>query len=114
MKDIPNLQLFDLEIADSKVRSTDDASESSKLLVREQKATFLIRDLGMTELFCQVLEYLPTYLRDKVSSIYSNNSEPPKGELVWICPFLLDFKNLWELCFNHTVNNLVNERSIFP
>ena len=69
MKDIHNLQFFDLEIADSKVGSTDDASESSKLLVREQKATFLIRDLGTTELFCQVLEYLPTYLRDEVSSI---------------------------------------------
>ena len=67
MTKIKDLHVFELIIKDTYPVVTDEAQASNKLLVHDKEATIVLNDARTTEAFGQVLEYLPSYLRDQVS-----------------------------------------------
>ena len=74
MKDTANLQVLKLQIVDTNVATTDEVNNSSKLLVRDKKTTIVINSPGTIDLLGNVLECLPSHLRDEVSSVQDSIS----------------------------------------
>ena len=69
MKDAANLQVLKLQIVDTNVATTDEINDSSTLLVRDKRTKIVTNSPGTIDLFGNVLECLPSHLRDEVSYI---------------------------------------------
>ena len=69
IKDITHLRELYLHIKDTTTveATTVEANYPNKLLVHGRNTSITINDVGTADLIGQVLEYLPTYLRDGVS-----------------------------------------------